>query len=142
MKRVLLSALLILIFSTVVFAEWQVDFEDTYLDKGIDQAVVDALEEGIEPDSIVQIGLNLEGLNPQNLIMALYCAGAKGSEIRAAADVYQVPEMIVTAGFKKSVEECSDAIADSQAYTPTTTSSPGGRSAGGGSATFASRSTF
>lgn len=118
MKKLLLSALLVLITAGVACAEWQVTFEETYYKSGIDQAVIGALKEGGDPDSIVQQGLVFEGLNPQNLVMALYCAGVKGKEVRDAATNHEISEMIVTAGYKKSVVECGDAVAESQAYTP------------------------
>ena len=102
---------------SVASAEWQVDFQDTYKKAGIDQAVSDAVKEGIVPDDIVGKGLELEGLNPQNLIKALYCAGIKGDDVKAAADKYGISELVVVAGFKKSKEECADLVADSQAYT-------------------------
>lgn len=148
MKRMVLSILIVAMFSTLVFAEWQVNFEETYFNKGIDQAVIDALKEGAGPDSIVGVGLNIEGLNPQNLVMALYCAGVPGADIRRVTnDPDGHPELyispaIVTAGYKKSVVECGDAVADSQAYTPVATGFSGGRSAGSGGSTFASPSTF
>jgi len=94
------------------------NYEERYYKVGINQAVIDALKEGGDPDSIVQRGLVFEGLNPQNLVMALYCAGVKGKDIRDAADHHGISEMIVTAGYKKSVVECGDAVAESQAYTP------------------------
>jgi len=143
MKKLIFGSILVVLLSTVAFAEWQVDFEDTYINKGINQAVIDALKDGTNPDSIVQKGLNLEGLNPQNLVMALYCAGAKGQDIRDAASNYDISELIVTAGYKKSIAECGDVVADSQAYTPVATGFSGGRSAGSrGGSFFASPSTF
>ncbi len=142
MKKILLTSTLVMLFCTAVFAEWQVDFKDTYADKGIDQAVIDALKDGADPDSIVVKGLDLEGLNPQNLVMALYCAGVKGQDIRDAALNHNISELIVSAGYKKSVVECSDVVADSQAYTPVVSGFSGGKSGGGGTGTFASPSTF
>lgn len=142
MKRLLISLCIVVVVTGVSYAEWQVDFEDSYFNNGIDQAVIDALKEGATPDSIVERGLILEGLNPQNLVMALYCAGAKGNDIKGAAEKHEISEMVVTAGYKKSVVECGDAVADSQAYTPTSSGFSGGRSAGGGGGTFASPSTF
>lgn len=118
MKRVVFALLGVAIFSTLAFAEWKVTFEDTYINKGIDQAVIDALKEGANPDGIVEIGVTFENLNPQNLVMALYCAGAKGEDIRLASERHGISEQIVTAGYKKAVVECNDALADSQAYTP------------------------
>ena len=139
MKKIVLSVLLVIMTAAVALAEWQVTFEESYINNGIDQAVIDALREGADPDSIVERGLILEGLNPQNLVMALYCAGVKGKEIRDAAANHEISEQIVTAGYKKSIVECGDAVADSQAYTPIVT---GFRSGGGGNSTFASPESF
>lgn len=118
MKKLMLGMILVLFTAGSACAEWQVTFEETYYKVGIDQAVIDALKEGGDPDSIVERGLIFEGLNPQNLIMALYCAGVRGKEVRDAADNHSISELIVTAGYKKSLVECGDAIAESQAYTP------------------------
>ncbi len=142
MKKILLTVTMVALFCTVAFAEWQVDFKDTYTNKGIDQAVIDALKEGAEPDSIVVNGLDLEGLNPQNLVMALYCAGVKGQDIRDAAANHDISELIVTAGYKKSVVECSDVVADSQAYTPVARGFSGGKKGGGGGRNYGSRHNF
>ena len=121
---------------------FQVDFKDTYSNKGIDQAVIDALKDGADPDSIVVSGLDLEGLNPQNLVMALYCAGVKGQDIRDAAANHDISELIVTAGYKKSVVECSDVVADSQAYTTVARGFSGGKRGGDGGRTYGSRHNF
>lgn len=118
MRRLLLAWVLVLCSISIACAEWLVDFRDTYVAEGIDKAVENALKDGKTPDLIVENGLELEGLNPQNLIKALYCAGAKGEDIRAAAEKYTLSEVIVAAGYKKSKAECGDQVADSQAYTP------------------------
>jgi len=140
MKKILFTVILVALFCTSAFAEWKVDFKDTYTSQGIDQAVIDALKDGADPDSIVINGLDLEGLNPQNLVMALYCAGVKGQDIRDAAANHDISEMIVTAGYKKSVVECSDMVADSQAYTPVARGFSGGKRAGGRNQSFGSPS--
>ena len=118
MKRVVTACMLILFSASLACAEWPGDFRDTYVAEGIDKAVENALRDGKTPDLIVANGLELEGLNPQNLIKALYCAGANGQDIREAAEKYGISETILAAGFKKSVAECGDRVADSQAYTP------------------------
>ena len=118
MKRLATACLLLLFSASIACAEWLVDFRDTYVSEGIDKAVENALKDGTTPDLIVENGLDLEGLNPQNLIKALYCAGARGQDIREAAEKYNISEAIIAAGFKKSVAECADQVADSQAYTP------------------------
>lgn len=110
--------MLVLFNASLASAEWLVDFRDTYVAEGIDKAVENALKIGKPPELIVENGLELEGLNPQNLIKALYCAGANGQDIREAAEKYYISEVILAAGYKKSVAECGDQVADSQAYTP------------------------
>ncbi len=90
-----------------------------YFEKsGIDEAVVEALKLGATPDSIMETGLQFEELNPQNLVKAMYCGGIRGDDIRAAGQKYDVSDLIIVAGYKKSVEECGDQIVDTQAYTP------------------------
>lgn len=118
MKRFFLACVLVLCTVSIACAAWLVDFRNTYIAEGIDKAVENALKEGTTPDLIVENGLDLEGLNPQNLVKALYCAGANGQDVRAAAGKYNISEVIVAAGYKKSVAECGDVVADTQAYTP------------------------
>ncbi len=118
MRKFGAACLLVLLWGSVAFAEWLVDFRDMYLSEGIDKAVENALKVGVTPDLIVENGLELQGLNPQNLIRALYCAGAEGQDIRDAAEKYGISETILAAGFKKAVAECGDQVADTQAYTP------------------------
>jgi len=119
MKRIVAACLFVLFSVSIVCAEWLVDFRDTYVAEGIDKAVENALKDGQSPDLIVENGLDLEGLNPQNLIKALYCAGVNGQDIREASEKWDISEVVVTAGFKKSKVECGDQVADTQAYTPT-----------------------
>ena len=118
MKRLATACFLLLFSASIACAEWLVDFRDTYVSEGIDKAVENALKDGTTPDLIVENGLDLEGLNPQNLIKALYCAGANGQDIRDAAEKYDISEPVLAAGYKKSVAECADQVADAQAYTP------------------------
>lgn len=135
MKKITAAAAIVLITATVAFAEWLVDFKNTFFNEGIDNAVVVAMKEGITPDLIVENGLQLEGLNPANLVKALYCAGAQGQDIRNAADKWGISEVIVAAGYKKSLAECGDQVAEAQPFTPVAaatsfvSSDPGG---GGG----------
>ena len=118
-KRKILSAfLLVLLSGGYVFAEWIVDFRDIYLEQGIDAAVIEALKQGANADGIMENGLKLEGLNPQNLVKAMYCGGVRGDDIKAAGDQFGVSELVIVAGYKKSVEECGDVVVDTQAYTP------------------------
>lgn len=140
----MIALVMVLMSVSIACAEWIVDFRDTYASKGIDKAVEDALKEGRNPDLIVEAGLEIQGLNPQNLVRALFCAGANGQDIRAAAEKYKITEPIVAAGYKKSIDECGDRVADSQAYTPVgggpSFSTPSG--GGGRSGSYASESRF
>jgi hypothetical protein len=118
MKTKMGVCLALVLCATAAFAEWKMDFPEQYRKEGIDKAVIAAIEQGALPVDIVENGLQLEGLNPQNLVKALYCAGANGKDIIAAAQQHEISEIILAAGYKKAIEECGDQIADSQAYTP------------------------
>jgi hypothetical protein len=119
MKKII-TAIMILGLSVSVAnaANWLTEFMDIYKNQNIDAAVEKAVEEGVAPDDIVENGLTIETLSPPDLVKALYCAGVTGQDIYNAAQKYNVSELIVTAGFKKSTEECGDRVTDTQAYTP------------------------
>ncbi len=142
MKKIFIAALIIGFTYSLAWAEWLVDFNDNYTNRGIDIAVEEAMKDGITPDAIVENGLALSELNPQNLVKALYCAGAKGQDVIDAASKYGISELIVTAGFKKSVEECGDKISDTQAFTPAAQRGPAfsGTPSGSGGTSYASPS--
>lgn len=142
MKRLLLASMLVLFGASLACAEWMVDFRNTYVAEGIDKAVENALKDGQRPEVIVEEGVKIEGLNPQNLIRALYCAGASGQDVRAAADKYQISEVVVAAGYKKSIDECGDRVADAQAFTPVATGPSFATPAGGSSGAFSSPAAF
>jgi len=75
MKTKMGVCLALVLCATAAFAEWKMDFPEQYRKEGIDKAVIAAIEQGALPVDIVENGLQLEGLNPQNLVKALYCAG-------------------------------------------------------------------
>ena len=103
--------------AVVAFAEWIVDFRDIYLEQGIDQAVIEALKQGAKPDEIMKNGLELDGINPQNLIKAMYCAGIRGRTILRLRVMHgKCRDMIIVAGYKKSVEECGDQVIDTPGH--------------------------
>ena len=118
MNRIITAFLIIGLSASVASADWLGDFKGNYQNKNIDIAVENALKEGISPDIIMENALAFENINPQNIIKALYCAGVSGQDIYVAAQKFNISELIVTAGFKKSVEECGDRVADTQPYTP------------------------
>lgn len=147
MKKLVLAGVLVAMTSTFALAEWLVDFRDNYSSKGIDIAVEEAMKEGAGPEgiiSIVESDVYFKDLNPQNLVKALYCAGASGNDIRSAAEQYNISDQIVVAGYNKSVAECGDKVADTQAYTPVATPGPAfsGLPSASSSGAFASESTF
>ncbi len=127
MQRMLFAVILIPLFCTVASAEWQDDFDENYATRGIDQAVKAALQGGVDPDSITRKGHSLAGLSQQHLVKALYCAGVKGQDIRDAAADNEISESIVTAGYKMSIAECRDAVAESRGYTPVAEGFAGGK---------------
>lgn len=116
MRKIIVAVVVLGFISTAAVAGWLEDFTASYTDKGIDVAVADAVKAGISPDMITENGLAITGLNPQNLVKALYCSGANGQDVRTALEKHNVSELIITAGFQNSVEECGDQVADTQAY--------------------------
>ncbi len=118
MKILTTSILLVLLSFSVALADWQETFKTDYESIGIDQAVINAMKEGSSPEQILQAGLELEGLNPQNLLKALYCAGANGNDIKEAAMAADISELLISIAYEKSIVECYDQLADTQAYTP------------------------
>ena len=121
MKKILTALTIVVMTGTIAWAEWLVDFKRIYRETNIDAAVLMAVEEGITPDLIVENGMLLEGLNPANLVKALYCAGVQGQDIRVAGEKWGISEVMLAAGFDKSIAECADRLADAQAFTPVAT---------------------
>ena len=103
--------------SMAAIAEWVADFKTSYDKNGIYQAVAEVFEDGRTPDEIVPNGLDIE-VNPQNLVAALYCAGAKHDDIRVASVDAGISDMIFVAGFETAKTVCGDTFVDTQAYTP------------------------
>jgi len=118
MKHIVISVFLCLLLASPAFADWIEDFSVNLDSQGIEVAVAKALEEGKTPTEIVDRATQIGGLNPQNVLKALYCEGAPGDDIKIAADSAGISELILLAAFDKSVAECGDQVADTQAYTP------------------------
>ncbi len=119
MKKIALTTVIILATFSVAFADWLIDFQDVEREEGIDVAVVGAMKDGAaNPDMIVEAGLQIDGMNPTNLIKALLCAGAKGADVRSAAEKWKLSDLVIEAGFKKYPTECSDAQAFSDGQLP------------------------
>ncbi len=90
------------------------DVKDNRSSKNIDVEVVNALKEGIHPDVIVEHGLAIKDVDPQNLVKALYSAGVNEQDVYKAAKNAKIPEKTVTAGYNKSVQERNDRFSDSR----------------------------
>ena len=118
MKHIIISTFLSILLVSPALADWIEDFNVNLDTQGIEVAVAKALEEGKTPTEIVDRAMQVEGLNPQNVLKVLYCEGAAGDDIKIAADTAGISDLILLAAFDKSVAECGDAVADSQAYTP------------------------
>jgi hypothetical protein len=120
MKKVIISVLLSLLLASPALADWIEDFSVNNKNQGIEVAVSEALKAGMNPTMIVDEGLKLAGVNPQQILKALYCEGSDGDDVKAAADSAGISDIILVSAFKNSIAECGDAVADSQAYTPVT----------------------
>ena len=65
-KIFLITACMALI-ATYAAAGWLEDFQNVFIDAGIDEAVVEALKQGAVPDDIMDNGLQFEALTPKIL---------------------------------------------------------------------------
>ena len=144
MKKIIISVLLGVFVATTSFADWIEDFSVNNQSQGVEVAVAEALKIGMDPTSIVDEGLKIAGINPQQLLKALYCEGVDGDDVKAAADSAGISDIILVAAFEKSLVECGDVVADSQAYTPVARATFAGmpRSQNTSTQRFVSQSTF
>lgn len=117
-KKIIISTLLVLLISSPALADWIKDFSVNNESQGIEVAVAEALKAGKNPTMIVDEGLKIAGVNPQHILKALYCEGSDGNDVKAAADSAGISDIILVAAFEKSIAECGNAVADTQAYTP------------------------
>ena len=145
MKKIVLACVLVLASSVAALAGWVEDFQADYQNNDLSQAVVNAMKEGVPPAQIIDEGLRLDGVNPIQLIQALYCAGASGTDVGPAALDAGISQLALSAGYEKSIAECQNSVTDTQAYTPAvaaiapTFAAPVGD---GGNTVYASTSTF
>ena len=110
-------------------------------------AVQTALSEGMSVEDIIKYSLAVEGINPYQILVALFQNGANSRDITQAATKFGIsPVMIVAAS-----EESQSGKSDTQAYTAArdvtrnVVPSPGRSGSGGGSPAnepYVSPSTF
>ena len=101
----LVGILMSIMIITLAKASTLSDFKNSFYKFGVDRAVEDSLKNGASPSIIISCGLKITGLDTQNLIKALYCAGVDGADIRNAALSQKIPEEDIIFGFKKSTDE-------------------------------------
>ncbi len=142
MKTKIVAMMLILSLSSPAFADWKDDFKDTFDKQTIELAVENALKSGKSPLEIIKTGQNITNLNIGMLLMALYCAGSDGNDIKTAAEESGISEFLIITAYEKSVNECGGNKADSQAYTPISVSFIGTFSLESNNGSFASPSRF
>ena len=84
---------------------------------GFMYAVEEVVDGGYTPLEITITAMEqIEGINPNGLVAALYCAGAKHDEIRMASQEAGISEMILVSGFETAKTVCGDNLQDTQAY--------------------------
>lgn len=105
--------------SVTAIADWVADFTTTYKKHDIYKAVEEVYADGRTSEEVTNQALeNVEGLNPQHFVAALFCAGYKPKPIHDAMQNAGISEMIVLAGFKTAKTVCGKELTDVQAYTP------------------------
>jgi len=106
-KILLLSLSFLIMLCSTAMAVWSENFASIYYEKGIDAAVVSALEDGAAPKQIVKIALPLKDLKREVLMKALFCALAQPDTIREAAFANNIKEKKVNEGYQLALSECS-----------------------------------
>lgn len=132
MKKLTVALLLLLMCVTAAAADdWTRAFLDTYAAKGIDEAVVNALSEGIAPDLLIKTALPLEDLKPEELIKALYCALVPPAYIRDGATANNIADEVVQNGYELALAQCAEEMEErataAPAFLPGKAASPGAR---------------
>ena len=131
-KHAVASICLLLLLSTVsVAADWSQVFSDTFFAKGVDEAVVNALSEGITPELIVQTALPLQGMKQEELIKALYCALVPPPYIHDAASVNKITDETVQNGYELALQQCAEAMEEKENSLPVFPPRRGGLPSGG-----------
>ena len=119
MKKHAVAMLLLFLWSSVTMAEdWSQTFRETYAAKGVDEAVVNALSSGITPDQILKTGLPIVGLQPAELIKALFCALVPPAYIYDAATVNSVKDETVLEGYELALAQCAEAMEEKENSAP------------------------
>lgn len=132
MKTHTVALFLLLLCVTLAMADdWAQTFRDTFYAKGVDEAVVSALSEGVSPDQLIKTALPLKELKPEELIKALYCALVPPAYIQDAAAANGVTDEIVQKGYELALAQCAEEMEEkttaAPAFLPGEASSPGGR---------------
>lgn len=89
-------------------ADWTKTFYANYTEKGIDNAVKTALEEGKSPDLIIRTAMPIKNLEEEKLIKALFCCLALPGSIYDAAGANGIPESTVARGYQLALAECAN----------------------------------
>jgi len=109
MKRVIhfFVVLLLTIGPASVWASWTDDFREDFDRNGIDVAVENALENGVEVRDILIYTLsNDEFFQTGVVLVSLYCAGADQDAVKEAADRLGISSREVEKALEQSIEEC------------------------------------
>lgn len=130
MKIIFQVVCICLLFSSPALADWTETFRTTYIEKGIDTAVVTVLSEGTAPVQIMQYGKQIEGLATPELIKALFCALIQPATIYESAEATQIPVAKVEEGYQLALAQCAEEMEEQVNVAPVTPFPgvpPGGR---------------
>lgn len=100
------------------------------------------LNNGKPIDAIMRDSLVWQGMTQQRIVKILYCLGVPGSDIKGASQANGIPDEVLVAGYKQSVEECNNTTVDPQNAASAEAGSFGAIPTGDQSGSFASPSTF
>lgn len=110
MKVLFIFLITFLLTCSSALADWTQLFLASYTEKGIDTAVVEALENEITPDQIMAYGLTVTDIEQPELIKALFCALVQPTTIYEAAETNRLPETTVSQGYQLALAQCAEAM--------------------------------
>jgi hypothetical protein len=75
MKKITLMVPVLLISATIALADWKTDFAAEYAANGLQQAVSKALSQGVNPDDIALVAVQIQDLDTETIATAMCEAG-------------------------------------------------------------------
>ena len=87
MKKIFFSLLAILITFSTASANWKETFLKDYSENGLNPAVMNALSQGIAPETIIETAMTIEGVNGAMVATAICDGGVPVNDLLNSLDL-------------------------------------------------------